>query len=522
MIVKNKDFWIRPEDLTYTGRARFVWPDGRQYEGAFVGGRPHGIGTETLVDGESYVGGWKQGMRDGRGVLTFVDGGRYEGSFQNGERAGQGRFTGNNGTYTGAWQGNLFHGEGRFDYPDGSSYTGLWAFGQRNGTGAYERTNGATYKGEWFQDVPHGFGVMQEPDGMLYDGAWIGGERDGYGYIIARSGLRYEGTWSNDQRSGYGREDRPDGSSYEGEWESDHRNGLGVEASADGTVHEGAWERNTPLGPGTRVLTNDVTVSGMWNRDFVTAGLVRLPSGLEYAGDLYDDRNRVIQSGFLSWLTKQARAGDPHAALLLADAYTRFDKPSPDLAQAMQWYRRASSSGVTEAMYRLGTILIEGGHVDDGIGYLVDAAGGDHAVSALLLGTYHQLGTHVSADHGRALDYYVQAADNGSVVARNNLAWLLATSPRDDVRDGKRAIEVIEPIAYMYRTWGYFDTLAAAYASAGEFAAATDIQTFALRLAENAEQSPEDKVIEEMRARLTSYRDRRSYIDRTVAVDDAP
>ena len=53
----------------------------------------------------------------------------------------------------------------------------------------------------------------------------------------------------------------------------------------------------------------------------------------------------------------------------------------------------------------------------------------------------------------------------------NNLAWVLATSPDDKLRDGKRAIELATKAAEVsnYETPHVLSTLAAAYAETGDF-----------------------------------------------------
>lgn len=59
-------------------------------------------------------------------------------------------------------------------------------------------------------------------------------------------------------------------------------------------------------------------------------------------------------------------------------------------------------------------------------------------------------------------------------VARNNLAWLLATSFDGSIRDGKRAIELAEQTVQLSRgkDANYLRTLAAAYAEVGRFSEA--------------------------------------------------
>ena len=58
-----------------------------------------------------------------------------------------------------------------------------------------------------------------------------------------------------------------------------------------------------------------------------------------------------------------------------------------------------------------------------------------------------------------------------STEAMNNLAWMLATSPDTNVRDGKRAVELAERACKLtqYKKTIMMGTLAAAYAEAGRF-----------------------------------------------------
>jgi eukaryotic-like serine/threonine-protein kinase len=77
-----------------------------------------------------------------------------------------------------------------------------------------------------------------------------------------------------------------------------------------------------------------------------------------------------------------------------------------------------------------------------------------------------------------------KAAEAGDTVASNNLAWLLATSPFADLRDGASAVSFAEKTvaATNRKNPSYLDTLAAAYAETGQFTDAVLAQKEAIAL----------------------------------------
>jgi len=76
-------------------------------------------------------------------------------------------------------------------------------------------------------------------------------------------------------------------------------------------------------------------------------------------------------------------------------------------------------------------------------------------------------------------------------LGRNNLAWLLATSPDASIRDGNRAIELAKEAVRLSRGKdpNYLRTLAAAFAEAGHFAEATETARQSLQEAEGRSNS---------------------------------
>ncbi len=80
--------------------------------------------------------------------------------------------------------------------------------------------------------------------------------------------------------------------------------------------------------------------------------------------------------------------------------------------------------------------------------------------------------------------------------ALNQLAWLWATCPRDDLRNGPQAIALAERVckATGHQAPAPLDTLAAAYAEAGRFSDATATATRALALARTKQKSLADRI----------------------------
>jgi tetratricopeptide (TPR) repeat protein len=91
----------------------------------------------------------------------------------------------------------------------------------------------------------------------------------------------------------------------------------------------------------------------------------------------------------------------------------------------------------------------------------------------------------------------------------NDYAWTLATNPQDSVRNGKKAVELALKACELtnYEHGGTVDTLAAAYAEAGEWEKALKWQEKAIKLAEDSE--PKD--LPGMKERLQSFKDKKPF-----------
>lgn len=130
----------------------------------------------------------------------------------------------------------------------------------------------------------------------------------------------------------------------------------------------------------------------------------------------------------------------------------------------------------------------------------------DYAPAHCNRGTVYKL----RQDFAQARENYEKAVqmDPRYSLARNALAWLLATCPDEQYRDGARAVEHAQAACELsgWSDPGSLDTLAAAYAEAGDFAAAVERQQQAVELASETEK-------EGYAARLALYQQQQPYRD---------
>ena len=103
----------------------------------------------------------------------------------------------------------------------------------------------------------------------------------------------------------------------------------------------------------------------------------------------------------------------------------------------------------------------------------------------------------------------------------NNLAWVLATSPSDELRDGKRAIELATKACEIteYKAAYILSTLASGYAEAGDFENAIKWSTKAVELA-TKNPSRNDQV-EDLRKELESYKKKKPWRELQEDKDDS-
>jgi tetratricopeptide (TPR) repeat protein len=135
-------------------------------------------------------------------------------------------------------------------------------------------------------------------------------------------------------------------------------------------------------------------------------------------------------------------------------------------------------------------------------------------------------------DHMKAVKDFEKAyaADPKDTSVLNNFAWVLCTSPDDQVRDGKRAIELAKKACELteFKQTHILSTLAAAYAETGNFEKAREWSQKAFDLFEKqrakreADEGKEamDKLGKELGEELASYKTDKPWRERQTAEDD--
>ncbi len=144
-----------------------------------------------------------------------------------------------------------------------------------------------------------------------------------------------------------------------------------------------------------------------------------------------------------------------------------------DFATALREWEPLALKGYAQAQTNLGTMYSHAKGVDRNYPlaaywYRKAAAQGSKR-SMYNLGVAYEFGRGVEQNDATALNWYRQAALQNLVEAMNAIAWLYATSPDDNLRDGHQAIRWAEKALTGRTIAKHLGTLAAAYAETGEF-----------------------------------------------------
>jgi TPR repeat protein len=189
---------------------------------------------------------------------------------------------------------------------------------------------------------------------------------------------------------------------------------------------------------------------------------------------------------------KAADQGDASAQNNLGMCYARGEGVSQDYAEAVTWYRKAADQGDASAQTNLGFCCDIGQGVQqdyaEAVKWYRRAAEQGYAIAEDNLGHCYQFGHGIQQDDAEAVKWYRKAAEVGLPSAQNDFAWMLAISTDASLRNGLLAVTFAEKAVTATRRSddNFLDTLAAAYAEAGDFEKAVAIQNEAITLLKDA------------------------------------
>ncbi|XP_055502000.1 ankyrin repeat and MYND domain-containing protein 1 isoform X1 [Leucoraja erinacea] len=97
--------------------------------------------------------------------------------------------------YQGEFQGNLKHGEGRFEWSSQEFYEGQFYKDHRHGQGCYVWPDGTKFTGAFYLDRKDGYGTLEMKDGSMFQGLYKDDERFGPGVFTYPNGRQDVGLW---------------------------------------------------------------------------------------------------------------------------------------------------------------------------------------------------------------------------------------------------------------------------------------------------------------------------------------
>ncbi|XP_039764490.1 radial spoke head 10 homolog B-like [Pararge aegeria] len=223
-------------------------------------------------NGNLYEGNISMKCMHGEGRFQWADGTIFLGQFMENEILGKGIIQWKDDTwFEGDFAGNLRHGRGLYvNSREQSSYAGTWHCGTKHGQGVinYPRSPKNSYDGQWAYNVRHGFGSREYCQMSGYKGEWHNNVREGKGLMIWPNHDFYRGEWKNGVMSGYGfyiwgayynnSMSLPSLCAYRGYWEKGKRNGFGILnlGLGLGSYYKGEFKHNKKHGVGKFVTNN--------------------------------------------------------------------------------------------------------------------------------------------------------------------------------------------------------------------------------------------------------------------------
>ncbi len=218
-----------------------------------------------------------------------------------------------------------------------------------------------------------------------------------------------------------------------------------------------------------------------------------------------------------------------HPYLMRAEIYAATDRLDEAIGQLERIAQM--SPGNVPLLNRLGSFYLIAGRprkAIEALSQVIEEDENNNGALRFRADAALNIGDHAAAiaDFERVLEVN---ADDESLL--NNFAWVLATSPDDELRDGPRAVKLATKAAELtgHQTPHVLSTLAAAYAETGDFDSAKKWSQKAVELAQkelDAAGSGDDREqlqanVDQLQAELDSYEEGKPVRERQTAEEAA-
>lgn len=241
------------------------------------------------------------------------------------------------------------------------------------------------------------------------------------------------------------------------------------------------------------------------------------------------DRVETYQQA-LKYYRVQAATGSATASTLLAFMYANGLGTAKDQSEAFRLTRKSAFLGDVRSQLWIGESYQYGfGDVKrdatQSVNWYKIAAAQKYPLAEQDLGFAYRNGEGVSRDDSEAIRWFRRSAqhaqDQGYLWIENNIAWMFATDPEPQFRDGNAAVKFAVQVcaASSYKESSWVDTLAAAYAESGDWDMAVETEQKAIDLLPTTGPDSE-RNLTDYRARIELFKTKRPYREKQVQVKD--
>ncbi|MGB0372532.1 MAG: tetratricopeptide repeat protein [Opitutales bacterium] len=207
--------------------------------------------------------------------------------------------------------------------------------------------------------------------------------------------------------------------------------------------------------------------------------------------------------------------GDPSAQNSIGVYFSEgsfYFEPNED--EAFRWFKKAAAGGDVFGTSNTGVRYYNGWGVEKDLEqafiYFEKAAKMGNPYATMRTAEMYALGEYVSQDYEKALEWFQKAVATKDTLAYNNTAWFLSTVEDDALIQPELAIRLMEELVIIEPEHNHTDTLAAAYASNGEFEKA--ISTMEQAIAEGKVEGASEETLRDYQDRKELYESGKRFI----------